>query len=183
MLDGLLERVLSGKTPNERVTLLKWIARNQNSGQEQGAMSTFVLNRLNEYLTEQFHQVHHLLRLMGGIPGIQDELTKVGELVDFGRIEGEAQKRLKENVSSEHTPSGFSDYADKIEYSSDDMELETGFLRIWGKRLFVTTLMALKPISKSGRTPSELTICIGMRWIGLCRNCCQLSTAAECGSI
>lgn len=96
-------------------------------------MSTFVLNRLNEYLTEQFHQVHHLLRLMGGIPGIQDELTKVGELVDFGRIEGEAQKRLKENVSSEHTPSGFSDYADKIEYSSDDMELETGFLRIWEK--------------------------------------------------
>lgn len=98
-------------------------------------MSTFVLNRLNEYLAEQFHQVHHLLRLMKGIPGIQDELTKIGELVDFERIEGEAQKRLEENVGSGHTLSDFSDYADEIEYISDDMEMEAGFLRILEKAL------------------------------------------------
>lgn len=37
-------------------------------------MSAFVLERLKEYLTEQFHCAHHLLRLMADIPGIKGEL-------------------------------------------------------------------------------------------------------------
>lgn len=37
VLDGLLERVLSGEIPNERDVLLNWIAHNKNSGQKQGA--------------------------------------------------------------------------------------------------------------------------------------------------
>lgn len=96
-------------------------------------MSTFVLERLKEYLTEQFHQVHHLLRLMTGTPGIQEELTQIGELADFGRAEDAARIKLEENVGSEHRLSGFSYYADEIQYLDDDMGMEDGFLRIWEK--------------------------------------------------
>lgn len=99
-------------------------------------MSTFVLGRLKEYLTEQFRQVHHLLRLMAGIPGIQNEVDRIKELADFSRIEGEARKKLEANVGSEHRLSDFPDYADEIQYFDDDMGMEEGFLRIL-ERAFV----------------------------------------------
>ena len=98
-----------------------------------GGMSAFVLERLKEYLTEQFHCVHHLLRLMAGIPGIREELARIGELADFGRVEDAARSKLEGAVGSEHRLSGFSDYADEIQYLDDDMEMEDGFLRILEK--------------------------------------------------
>lgn len=96
-------------------------------------MSTLVLERLKKYLTEQFHQVHHLLRLMSGISGIQAELAKIGEIADFARIEDVARSELEKNVGSEHRLSDFSDYADDIEYLDDDMDMEEGFLRLLEK--------------------------------------------------
>lgn len=96
-------------------------------------MSTFVLGRLEDYLTEQFHQVHHLLRLMGSIPGIQAELAEIKKLADFSRIEDVARAKLEKNVGSEHRLSDFSDYADEIQYIDDDMDMEEGFLRILEK--------------------------------------------------
>lgn len=96
-------------------------------------MSTYVLERLEEYLNEQFHQVHHLLRLMGSVPGIQTELAKIGELADFGWVEDTARAKLEKNVGSEHRLSDFSDYADEIQYLNDDMDMEEGILRILEK--------------------------------------------------
>lgn len=102
-------------------------------GTGEGGMSAFILGRLKEYLTEQFHQVHHLLRLMGGISGIQDELGKIKELTYFARVENKARIALEKNVGSEHKLSEFSDYAEKIKYLDDDMEMEDGLLRILEK--------------------------------------------------
>lgn len=102
-------------------------------GTGKDGMGTFVLNRLNEYLTEQFHQVHHLLRLMEDIPGIQDKLDKIKELADFSRIEDAARSELGKNIGSEHQLCDFSDYAEDIQYINDDMEMEEGFLRILEK--------------------------------------------------
>lgn len=99
----------------------------------QDGMSAFVFGHLKEYLTEQFHQVHHLLRLMGGISGIQDELGKIKELTDFARVENKARIALEKNVGSEHKLSEFSDYAEEIKYLDDDMEMEDGLLRILEK--------------------------------------------------
>ena len=96
-------------------------------------MSTLVLDRLKGYLPEQFHQVHHLLRLMSGISGIQDELEKIREIADFTRIEDATRTKLEKNIGSEHRLSDFSDYADEIEYLDDDMDMEKGFLRILEK--------------------------------------------------
>ena len=96
-------------------------------------MSALVLERLKGYLTEQFHRVHHLLRLMSGIPGIQDELGKIRETADFARIEDIARTELEKIVGSEHRLSNFSDYADDIEYFDDNMDMEEGFLRILEK--------------------------------------------------
>lgn len=96
-------------------------------------MSTLVLERLKGYLTEQFHQVHHLIRLMSGISGIQDKLSRIGEIADFARIEDAARTELEKNIGSEHRLSDFSDYTDEIEYIDDDMDMEEGFLRIFEK--------------------------------------------------
>ena len=96
-------------------------------------MSTFVLERLRGYLTEQLHQIRHLLRLMAGVPSVQEELAKIGELADFGRVEGTARDKLEKNVGSEHRLSNFSDYTDEIQYLDDDMGMKEGFLRILEK--------------------------------------------------
>jgi len=75
---------------------------------------------------------------MADIPGSQEELGKIGELADFSRIEGKAHIQLEKSVGSQHRLSDFSDYdfsdyTGEIEYLSDDMDMETGLLRILEK--------------------------------------------------
>lgn len=102
-------------------------------GSGEDGMSGYVLDHLKQYLTEQFHQVHHLLRLMAAIPGIQDELSGIRALTDFDRVEQEARVELEKAVESEHKLSDFSDYAEEIRYYDDDANMETGFLRFLEK--------------------------------------------------
>lgn len=152
-------------------------------GTGEGGMSAFVLGRLKEYLTEQFYQVRHLLRLMSGMSGIQDELGKIEELTDFTRIENKAHAALEKNVGSEHKLSEFSDYADEIEYLDDDMEMEEGFLRVLEKAFVHYNFDGSQAYFKIREDTQGCYDTYRDEVDCLCRSCCLPPTAAGCGDI
>lgn len=110
------------------------------------SISKMALKSVCDYAEDSFENIKHYLRMVDGVPKVQEKSRLIENYLDLQSLKEEVQSALDDELNdSYYTLYKFDYFLDLVEYDDDDSEMEEGIWRLFEKAATSYTFSAFTP--------------------------------------